>query len=93
MSSHITRFFILEWMKTKNNINTLFKYDVALITLKAKFKISPKISVNPICLPMYMRKHHFGLEPYIALDKDWNQMSFRFIGEMILEYCDEYVSV
>ena len=61
----------------------LFKYDIALITLKFKFKIGPKISVNPICLPMYVRKQDFDLEPYINLNKDWNNMSFKWIGNLI----------
>ena len=61
----------------------LFKYDIALITLKFKFKIGPKISVNPICLPMYVRKQDFDLEPYIDLNKDWNNMSFKWIGNLI----------
>ena len=76
-------FHILEWIKSKNDINLLFKYDIALITLKTKFKIGPKKSVNPICLPMYIRKQDFKLEPYINLNKDWNEMAFKFIGELI----------
>ena len=59
--------------------NGFFKYDIALITLRDKFKINPKKSVNPICLPMYTRKDP-KQEPYIHLSKDWSSVSFKFIG-------------
>ena len=66
---------ILEWRK-------FFEYDIALITLKNKFRISPKKSVNPICLPIYTRRYS-EQEPYIHLCKVWSSVSFTFIGNSL----------
>ena len=80
---------ILEWRKTRDN-KKFFKHDIALITLKDKFKIGPQKFINPICLPIYKLQcsqpeceHCLKQEPYKYMHKDWNDMSFTFTGELI----------
>ena len=86
---YIIAISILEWRKTRDD-KKFFKHDIALITLKDKFKIGPQKFVNPICLPIYKLQcsqpeceHCLKQEPYKYLRKDWSDMSFTFTGELL----------